>query len=116
MIFRSQRKLQEVCPLHPHQQYFRQSTWGQNYAPNLASVPIDSHTRNIILPNSLLEREPDQPWLRAEVMIIRGHFKMKGWVKHVRRDRSPSGLNINTVEQGGLRIRDIDYTWLRDVK
>ncbi|THU80596.1 hypothetical protein K435DRAFT_874228 [Dendrothele bispora CBS 962.96] len=117
----AQKPLQEVHPLSDKQQYFKQASWGLTPAPNITTPIQDPHTRQPVLPEDFLKRQPDQPWLNQPVIVVKGAIKTTGIVKEVQRNQHvPSGLvvrvemNFMSAEHGASPTFDFDYSWLRD--
>ncbi|KAK7461152.1 hypothetical protein VKT23_009079 [Stygiomarasmius scandens] len=117
----SNRTLQEAYPLDNTQQNFRQASWGLSFAPNLRSVPMDVHTNQVLRPEEGLSRQPEQPWIGVEVMVVKGPHKHRGTVKSVERNhRIPSGLRVSvelnymSAEHGAVPEKYFDYEAVRD--
>ena len=110
-----------VSPLTTQQQNFRQSSWDVYCAPNVRSPPIDRYTGRYITAADLVHRQPPEPWINKEVMVIRGSVKGKGTVKRVERSHQyPSGLKVEvefdyiSAEHGANPHSWRDYADLRD--
>ncbi|KAK7448052.1 hypothetical protein VKT23_013809 [Stygiomarasmius scandens] len=113
--------LRIVSPLTAQQQNFRQPSWDVYYAPNLQSPPIDRYTGRYITAADLVNRQPPEPWVNIEVMVIRGSVKGKATVKHVERSyQYPSGLRVEveydyiSAEHGANPHYWCDYADVRD--
>ncbi|KAK7464684.1 hypothetical protein VKT23_005891 [Stygiomarasmius scandens] len=70
----------QVLPLLPHQQGFRQVSWGTAYAPTVARPAFEGG--RILQAEEYLFRQqrPPEPWLRKHIMVIKGLIKNKGFV------------------------------------
>ncbi|THU88325.1 hypothetical protein K435DRAFT_803597 [Dendrothele bispora CBS 962.96] len=115
------RPLQEAFPLRLHQRHFMQATWGLSFAPNVDTSQVDPHTGREIVPQDLLIRQPDQPWLEVPVIVVKGSLKHRGTVKRVERNhRVSSGLKVDvelnyaSAEFGVSPRFTFDYSWVRD--
>ncbi|THV04082.1 hypothetical protein K435DRAFT_791268 [Dendrothele bispora CBS 962.96] len=117
----SNRTLHQTLPLSANQQYFKQASWDHSFAPNLNTPPVDRHTKEVLNPGDALDRQPDQPWIGAEVMIIKGAVKQRVTLKAVERNHQvPSGLRVLvelhfiSAEHGAVPQIYVNYEAIRD--
>ncbi|KAK7438729.1 hypothetical protein VKT23_017859 [Stygiomarasmius scandens] len=117
----SNKTLQQMLPLGANQRYFKQVSWDSSFAPNLKSPPVDPHTNQVLKPEDAISRQPDQPWIGVEVMVIKGALKQCGTLKAVERSyHFPSRLRVLielhyvSAEHGAVPQKYFDYEAIRD--
>ncbi|KAK7441219.1 Transcription elongation factor SPT5 [Stygiomarasmius scandens] len=110
-----------VCPLDSSQQHYQQPTWDVYCAPNLRSPPIDPYTGQFLIPEDIIAKQPKEPWVNAEVMVIEGPIKNTGRIRRVERTREfASGLKVEvefnffSAEHGAVPRYWCNYASVRD--
>ncbi|KAK7435297.1 hypothetical protein VKT23_019742 [Stygiomarasmius scandens] len=117
----SNQWLRTVLPLTTQQQNFRQPSWDVYHSPNVKTPLIDRYTGRYITATDIVHRQPPEPWINKEVLVVRGNVKGKGTVKRVERSHQyPSGLKVEvefdyiSAEHGANPHYWRDYADLRD--
>ncbi|KAK7433844.1 hypothetical protein VKT23_020513 [Stygiomarasmius scandens] len=117
----SNQWLRMAFPLTEQQQAFRQPSWDAFRAPNMKSPPIDRYTGRYITQADLVKRQPPEPWIDVQIIVVRGVIKGSGTLRHVERTHQyPSGLRVLvefdyiSAEHGANPQYWRDYADIRD--
>ncbi|KAK7441207.1 hypothetical protein VKT23_016688 [Stygiomarasmius scandens] len=117
----TKKPLYQALPLLPHQQGFRQASWGTAYAPTVTRPAMEGGRIVPAHEYLFLQQRPPEPWLDKLVIVIKGPIKNKGFVRGVELfHRFKSGMRVLvefdyiSAEHGANPRSYVDYGFIRD--